>query len=326
VASHQLAYPPATAPPLFPVGPGGLPGQWGGCDCGPRPDLRCLVVDHQPAALEQLARMLRTHPYVRRVSTAVDPLSALRMLRNDDVDVVFLEVRMPGMDGMDLACVLKRLRTAPAIVFVSACQRRAADAFDVGAVDYLTKPPAPARLAESVRRVAAIRRPASVPPARPGAGIEDGTGMADSASAGDGCAPHTGYSDDELIPVELGGTTRLVRRSTVRWAQARRDYVRLYTSDGSHLIRARLSTLADCWRAAGMIRTHRSYLVNSRFVTELRSDDSGRLTVVVDGHHLPVSRRTASSLRRHLRGRSAGGEGGPIEQASAAGRESGHER
>jgi DNA-binding LytR/AlgR family response regulator len=257
------------------------------------PVLRCLVVDHQPATLEHLARMLRTHPYVRTVSTAVDPLSALRLLRNDDVDVAFLEVRMPGMDGMELACVLKRLRTAPAIVFVSACQRRAADAFDVGAVDYLSKPPAPARLAESVRRVAASRRPANLPsaPPVPGAGVKDSTGVGRSS------APRAGHPEDEPIPVELGGTTKIVWRSTVRWALARRDYVRLYTADGSHLIRARLSTLAHCWRAAGMIRTHRSYLVNSRFVTDLRTDESGRLTVVVDGHHLPVSRRTAPTLR-----------------------------
>jgi DNA-binding LytR/AlgR family response regulator len=277
-------------------------GHPGGPDGAPHPVLRCLVVDHQPATLEQLARMLRTHPYVRTVSTAADPLGALRLLRNDDVDVAFLEVRMPGMDGMDLACVLKRFRTAPAIVFVSACQRRAADAFDLGAVDYLSKPPAPARLAESVRRVVAIRQPASLPPAKPApdVGIEYGTGVGDSAGVGEGTAPHARNPDDEPIPVELGGTTKIVWRSTVRWAQARRDYVRLYTADGSHLIRARLSTLADCWRAAGMVRTHRSYLVNSRFVTDLRTDDSGRLTVVVDGHHLPVSRRTAPILRNLL--------------------------
>jgi DNA-binding LytR/AlgR family response regulator len=284
----------------MPLGLDDRPGQRGGPDGSPRALLRCLVVDHQPATLEQLARMLRTHPYVRKVSTAADPLSALRLLRNEDVDVAFLEVRMPGMDGMDLACVLKRLRAAPAIVFVSACQQRAADAFDVGAIDYLSKPPAPARLAESVRRVAAVRQPASFPPALPGAGIDDSPGMGDSASPRDGSAPRAGQPDDEPIPVELGGTTKLVWRSTVRWAQARRDYVRLYTADGSHLIRARLSTLADCWRAAGMVRTHRSYLVNSKFVTDLRTDDSGHLTVVVDGHHLPVSRRTAPSLRRLL--------------------------
>ena len=110
----------------------------------------------------------------------------------------------------------------------------------------------------------------------------------------------------------------------MRWAQARRDYVRLYTADGSHLIRARLSTLADCWRAAGMVRTHRSYLVNSRFVTDLRTDDSGHLTVVVDGHQLPVSRRTAPSLRRLLH-RDADMGGHLIDQASVVDPGGGHD-
>ena len=70
--------------------------------------LRCLVVDDQAATLAQLAGMLRGHPDVARVSTAADSLGALRVLRNEEVDVVFIEVRMPGMDGMELAWVLKR--------------------------------------------------------------------------------------------------------------------------------------------------------------------------------------------------------------------------
>jgi len=249
--------------------------------------LRCLVVDDQPATLVQLVQMLRAHPYVARVSTAADSFGALRGLRDDDVDVAFIEVRMPGMDGMELAWVLKRLRRAPAVVFVTRFPQRAAEAFDLGAVDYLSKPPPPARLAESMRRVAAVQQPSSLRPAHPA----PGTGTAPRAAVD---------ADDEAIPVELGGTTKLVWRSSVRWAQARADYVRLYTADGSHLIRARLSALADSWRAAGMVRIHRSYLVQLRFVTAIQVADSGRLTVVVDGQHLPVSRRMAPRLRSQL--------------------------
>jgi DNA-binding LytR/AlgR family response regulator len=240
--------------------------------------LRCLVVDHQAATLEQLAGMLRAHPDVARVSTAADSLGALRVLHHDDVDVAFIEVRMPGMDGMELARVFKRLRVAPAVVFVSRCPQRAAEAFDLGAVDYLNKPPPATRLAESVRRAVAVRRPASSAPGR----------------------PHAADADDELIPVELFGITKLVRRSGVRWAQAQRDYVRLHTADGSYLIRARLSALADSWRTTGMVRIHRSYLVQSRLITTVEVADSGGLTVVVDGRRLPVSRRMAPKLRGDL--------------------------
>jgi DNA-binding LytR/AlgR family response regulator len=102
---------------------------------------------------------------------------------------------------------------------------------------------------------------------------------------------------DEVIPVEMGGTTKLVRRSSVRWVQARGDYARLHTADGSHLIRARMAALAQCWRGTDLVRIHRSYLVALRFVADVRVADSGRLTVVVDGHQLPVSRRLAPRVR-----------------------------
>src|SRR6266511_3782485 len=78
------------------------------------------------------------------------------------------------------------------------------------------------------------------------------------------------------------------------------DFARLHTSDGSHLIRARLTALADCWRNAGWIRIHRSYLVQLRCIADVRVADSKQMTVVVDGHQLPVSRRLAPKLRNRL--------------------------
>jgi DNA-binding LytR/AlgR family response regulator len=263
----------------------------------PAPVLRCLVVDNQPATMDQLARMLRANPAVARVSTAADSAGALRVLRDVDVDVAFIEVRMPGLDGMELAGLLKRFRTAPEVVFVTRHSGRAAEAFDVGAVDYLSKPPRPDRLAESLRRVRAIRHAlgrhaggAAVPaPPAPRAALD---------------------GDDETIPVERAGATKLVARSTVRWVRARGDYAVLHTADGSHLIRARFAALADCWRDAGLVRIHRSYLVQLRFVTGVRVADSGQLTVIVDGHELPVSRRLAPTVRDQLLGAAHSATGG----------------
>jgi len=247
------------------------------------PALRCLVVDSQPATLGRLVGMLHATPSVAQVVTASDATGALRALRDVEVDVAVIDVQLPGMDGMELAWVLRRFVIAPAVVFVGGAPQRAAEAFDVGAVDYLGKPPPADRLAESLRRVTAGRHavdfapPAAEPP-----------------------APAPADTDDEAIPVEVGRTTRLVRRSSVRWVQAQGDYVRLHTADGTHLIRARIAALADCWRSAGLVRIHRSYLVQLRFVTDVRQADPGQLTVVVDGHQLPVSRRMAPTLRAQM--------------------------
>src|SRR5215510_838258 len=147
--------------------------------------LRVLAVDDEPPALDELAFLLRGDPRVGVVNTASDVTEAFRVLRDTDVDAVFLDIRMPGLDGMELARVLSRFARPPAIVFVTAYEDAAADAFDLGAVDYVRKPIQPSRLAESLRRVAAaLAMPAE--------------------------ARHE--EEDQTIPVELAGTTKMVAR------------------------------------------------------------------------------------------------------------------
>ena len=237
--------------------------------------LRALAVDDEPPALDELAYLLRADPRVARVHTAADATEALRVLRDTDVDVVFLDIRMPGLDGMELARVLRRFARPPAIVFVTAYDDGAVDAFDLGVTDYVRKPVQAERLAESIRRVVTSR----VVPTHP-AGL-------------------TRVDDDPTIPVELAGTTRMLPRSAVRWVEAQGDYARLHTADGSHLVRVPLATLADRWADAGFVRIHRSYLVQLRLIAELRLANSGYV-VVVDGAELPVSRRHTRELKDKL--------------------------
>jgi DNA-binding LytR/AlgR family response regulator len=236
--------------------------------------LRVLAVDDEPPALDELAYLLRADPRVIRVHTANDATDALRVLRDADVDAVFLDIRMPGLDGMELARVLRRFARPPAIVFVTAYDDAAVDAFDLGVTDYVRKPVRAERLAEAVRRVVGTRAvPAAQPPARTEA--------------------------DPAIPVELAGTTRMLPRSAVRWVEAQGDYARLHTADGSHLVRVPLATLAERWADAGFVRIHRSYLVQLGLIAELRLVNSGYV-VVVDGTELPVSRRHTRDLKDKL--------------------------
>ncbi|GIM84102.1 LytR/AlgR family response regulator transcription factor [Salinispora arenicola] len=236
--------------------------------------LRVLAVDDEPPALDELAYHLRADPRVTRLHTAGNATEALRVLRDGDVDVVFLDIRMPGLDGMELARVLRRFARPPAIVFVTAYDDGAVDAFDLGATDYVRKPVRPERLAESLRRVVGARMLPTQPavPAR---------------------------EEDPTIPVELAGTTRMLPRSAVRWVEAQGDYVRLHTADGSHLVRVSLAALAERWADAGFVRIHRSYLVQLRLIAELRLVNSGYV-VVVDSTELPVSRRHTRELKDKL--------------------------
>jgi DNA-binding LytR/AlgR family response regulator len=180
---------------------------------------------------------------------------------------------MPGLDGMELARILRRFARPPAIVFVTAYDDGAVDAFDLGVTDYVRKPVRAERLGESIRRVSGLRSvpvPVQAPPA-----------------------------DEPAIPVERAGTTRMLPRSSVRWVEAQGDYARLHTADASHLVRVSLATLAERWAEGGFVRIHRSYLVQLRLVAELRLTTSGYV-VTVDEVELPVSRRHTRELKDKL--------------------------
>ena len=232
-----------------------------------------LAVDDEPPALDELAYLLNADGRVAHVHRAGDATEALRVLRDTEVDAVFLDIRMPGLDGMELARILRRFARPPAIVFVTAYDDGAVDAFDLGVTDYVRKPVRAERLGESLRRVAGLR---SAP------------------------APVTALPTDEpAIPVELAGTTRMLPRSSVRWVEAQGDYARLHTAEASHLVRVSLATLAERWADAGFVRIHRSYLVQLRLIAELRLTGSGYV-VAVDGVELPVSRRHTRELKDKL--------------------------
>ena len=205
-----------------------------------------LVVDDEAPARNELAWVLDQDPRVSRVLAAPSGTAALAALEHEPVDVVFSDISMPGLDGMQLARVIKRFTDPPAVVFVTAHDRHAVDAFDL-----------------------------------------------ERAERG---APE----EDETIPVELGGVTRFVSRNDIRYVQAHGDYARLHTARGSHLVRIPLANLEERWHDAGFVRIHRSTIVSTRHISEVRMDQ-GRCTVVVDGDvELQVSRRHTRALRSTL--------------------------
>jgi two-component system, LytTR family, response regulator len=236
--------------------------------------LRVLAVDDVAPALDELRRLLSASPGVEEVETAPDALTALRLLQASQFDVVFLDVAMPAMGGMELASLLSRMNDPPAIVFVTAFDEHAASAYEIGAVDYLLKPYGAERLAAALDRVRRFAAPD--PAARP---------PVDALAA---------------VPVELGGRTRFVRRDDVRFAEAQGDYVRLHTPEGSYLLRIPISRLEGHWRDAGFLRVHRGFLLAVARVRELRSDIGGGLLAHTDVGDVPVSRRHARELRERL--------------------------
>ena len=120
--------------------------------------LRVLAVDDERPALDDLARVLRAQPAVADVDTAASGEEALHALTGEHYDAVFLDVRMPGLDGVELARVLRRFASPPALIFVSAYESAAVEAFELRALDYLLKPVSRARVAEALARITAKPR------------------------------------------------------------------------------------------------------------------------------------------------------------------------
>jgi DNA-binding LytR/AlgR family response regulator len=225
--------------------------------------LRVLVIDDERPALDELTYLLERDERVAEVHATDSPTEALRLLQQLEVDAVFLDIQMPGLTGIELAQVLSRFKTPPAAVFVTAHEQHAVDAFDLQAVDYVLKPVREDRLAEAVRRVLSTSR---------------------------------AVKDVEQVPVERGGVTRFVSISRIRYVEAEGDYARLHVGEETYLVRVPLTQLEHDWAGSGFVRIHRSLLIATAYVEEVRVD-GGRCTVLMGGEELQVSRRHTRELR-----------------------------
>lgn len=225
------------------------------------------MVDDELPAIEELAFLLGKDARVGEIRRAESGEQALKELEATSFDAVFLDIHMPGLSGLQLARTLNGRPAPPSVVFVTADEDCALEAFELAAVDYLLKPIRPERLARSLSR---ISEPAGEAPRAP-----------------------------EMIPVELGGVTRMIRRDEVQYVQAQGDYARLHTAEASYLVRVPLSELEQQWSSAGFLRIHRSYLVALGHLSSLKLGAAAP-SVTVAGAELPISRRLLPAVRSAL--------------------------
>jgi DNA-binding LytR/AlgR family response regulator len=252
--------------------------------------LRILAVDDEPRALADLARLLRAAPGVEGVECADAGAEALRRLAAASFDAVFLDVRIPDLGGLELGRVLRRFTAAPELVFVSAHDDAAVDAFELRALDYLRKPVARERLLEAVGRVARARS----------AGAD---GADDGFRAPGAAAPSDGAEEHDVIAVSAlhGGATRLLERSAIQYVSSHGDFVHVVTPSSRYLLRTTLSEVERRWSGHGFVRVHRQFVVNLRRAVELRPQVGGTAELVfADGASVPVARRHTPELARLL--------------------------
>jgi DNA-binding LytR/AlgR family response regulator len=246
--------------------------------------LRILAVDDEPLALDDLAALLRGSRDVGVVMTADSGAAALQVLSRQEVDALFLDVRMPDLDGVELARVVRRFGDPPVLVFVSAYESAAVEAFELRAVDYLMKPVTRRRLTEALARVT---RNTAGEMSKPVVSVDE----QGAESAGDVIA----------VDMPRGGGLRLLPRSTILYVQAYGDYQRLVSTEGRFLLRARMASLERSWAGHDFVRVHRQFMVNLRQATAISRHPSGASFVgFADGSEVPVARRHVPELRRRL--------------------------
>jgi len=286
---------------------------------------RALIVDDEAPAREELRFLLEQIGGVQVVGEATNGEEALLLLNSLAYDLVFLDIRMPGLTGLQVA---QRLRSGaapegvrrPQVIFTTAYPDHAVEAFDLAAADYLVKPFSAERLQRSVERSLAsaeVMAPASAHPSAVPADAPTSATTAASVSAAHVSAPgpdtmagqatassssRRSRPDLIRIPVQKDGRTVLVDGEAIVYAVAARGYASLKLADDRVLVSFSLNELER--RLQGhFFRVHRSYLVNLRYVRELVPDFRGSLVLVLNDRQrsrVEVSRRHAPELRRRL--------------------------
>ena len=235
--------------------------------------IRALLVDDEAPARSELRFLLGKHADVQVVGEAASAAEALALANAVHYDVVFLDVQMAGLTGLEAAPLVREQPRPPAVVFVTAHPEYAVDAFAVEAFDYLLKPVDPERLARVIERLAESARP----------GAHDAV---------------------EKVPVVAGGRTELVDYDAIHYVQADGDYSRVHTYDRSYLCTASLGELEEKLPGNRFARIHRSYLVNLAKVAAVKraGPDRFRLALSDAGKtELDVARRQSRQLRERLR-------------------------
>jgi DNA-binding LytR/AlgR family response regulator len=244
---------------------------------------RAVVAEDEKLLREDLVRQLEgAWPGLGIVATCEDGGSALEAIAEHQPDVAFLDIRMPGLTGLEVAQAAAEASPATQVVFVTAYDQYALDAFDRGAIDYLLKPIAPERLAATVKRVQA----------RLANGPADTQGLARILEELRAKLPPATRSPPlSWLTATVGRETRLIQLEDVVYFQADNTYTVVITKDGEAVVRTPIRELLDALDASVFRQVHRSTIVNMRMVASIVRDDSGRGTMKLKGRSetLPVS-------------------------------------
>lgn len=251
--------------------------------------LKALIVDDEYPARHALRCLLRNFKNIEVLGEAANGLEALALVNALDYHVLFLDVSMPGMTGLELGAAIQELPKPPKIIFVTAHDEFAYKAFEVNAVDYLLKPVDPERLQKAIDKLTRA--------------CQKATGSEEIPGKEGGSQQPVPLIKIDRLPAENQGKTILVPESDIFYAFTEQDYIYIKTYQDKLVTRFTLKELEARLNPQFFFRTHRCYLVNLHKVKEIVPFFNGTYNLVVEDEEqseVPVSRAQAKKLRKIL--------------------------
>lgn len=242
--------------------------------------IKALIVDDEIAARSELKFALDAYSEIDVVGEAENANEALSMLKKERIDVIFLDINMPDMSGMQVVKEMNSNGKVPLVIFVTAYDEYAVDAFSVDAVDYLLKPFSEKRFEHTIDKLM-------------------------KALEESGKETSSEFKELSLlkIPVQKGGKTVLIPKDDILYSQAHGDYTYVFTIDNRYLCDYTLSELEVKLSGSSFFRTHRSFIVNLNRVDQISTMPGGNFILHIKNGksaEVPVSRRQAKKLKTIL--------------------------
>ncbi|MEM8817799.1 MAG: LytTR family DNA-binding domain-containing protein [Pseudomonadota bacterium] len=259
---------------------------------GPARTIRSIIVDDEPLARDLLRRLIEKEADVRLLASCSNGEQAADTVQALSPDLVFLDIEMPGEDGLALAERLSALPAPPHIVFVTAYNRFAIEAFELNAIDYLIKPVSKERCRNAMARVREVLRKDSI--------VELASRLIEVVKNVETKAENK--PEEQHLVLSKNDVLRSVPLSNIQWIEAANQYVSIHTTDGCYLMSESLGQFASRISDTRFLRVHRSALVNAAYVSRVSRNANGTHALKLkDGTELTLARSRASLLPALLR-------------------------
>ncbi len=226
--------------------------------------MTCIAIDDEPKALEVIERYCQKIGSVSLKATFREPLKAIEFLNREKIDLIFLDINMPDINGMQL---LQTLSPRPLIIFTTAYSKYAVESYELNAVDYLLKPATFERFLMAINKAVAALASKNT----------------------------TGMDEDAAVWIKSGPQTYRVKISDILYLEKNGNYLTVHLKDGNILIRENMADIFDLVPAADFIRVHKSYVVGIRHISMIEVHQ-----LIINGAKIPIGSTYRDSLRDRL--------------------------